>query len=124
MVNLMMLLIVDDNPAVRRLIGKVVADLVDDIRECADGAEALAAYRQSQPDLVLMDIEMKRMDGLAATRQIIAAYPEARIVIVSQYGDDQTREAARQAGACGYVMKENLMEVRRLLQASLRNPNN
>jgi two-component system response regulator DegU len=115
----MMLLIVDDNAAVRRLIGKVVGDLVDDLRECADGAEALAAYRECQPDLVLMDIEMQRMDGLTATREIIAAYPEAKIVIVSRHSDEQTQAAARAAGACGYVLKENLLEVRRWLQPSL-----
>jgi CheY-like chemotaxis protein len=114
----MVLLIVDDNRAVRRLIGKVVCDLADGIRECSDGAEALEAYRQCQPDLVLMDIEMRWMDGLAATREIIAAYPEAKVVIVSRHGDEQTREAARRAGACGYVLKENLLEVRRWLQAS------
>ena len=114
----MVLLIVDDNRAVRRLIGKVVGDLADGIRECSDGAEALAAYRQCQPDLVLMDIEMRRMDGLAATREIMAAYPEAKVVIVSRYGDQQTREAARAAGACGYVLKENLLDVRRWLPAS------
>ncbi len=119
-----MLLIVDDNPAVRRLIGKIVADLVDDIRECADGAEALAAYRQCQPEpaspiLVLMDVEMRRMDGLAATREIIAAYPEAKIVIVSRHGDEQTREAARLAGACGYVLKENLLAIRELIATPL-----
>lgn len=112
---MMTLLIVDDNPAVRRLIGKIVADLVDDIRECADGAEALAAYRQWQPDLALMDIEMRRMDGLAATREIIAAYPEAKVVIVSRHGDEQTRAAAREAGACGYVLKENLLAIRELI---------
>lgn len=115
----MVLLLVDDNPAMRRLIGKVVGDLADDIRECADGAEALAAYRQCQPDLVLMDIGMSRMDGLTATREIIAAYPEAKIVIVSRHGDEQTREAARAAGARGYVSKENLLEARRWLQPSL-----
>jgi CheY-like chemotaxis protein len=114
----MVLLIVDDNRAVRRLIGKVVGDLADAIRECSDGAEALAAYRQCQPDLVLMDIEMRRMDGLAATREIMAAYPEAKVVIVSRHGDQQTRAAARAAGACGYVLKENLLDVRRWLPAS------
>jgi two-component system response regulator DegU len=113
----MMLLIVDDNPTVRRLIGKIVADLVDDIRECSDGAEALIAYRQWQPDLTLMDIEMQRMDGLAATREIIAAYPEAKIVIVSRHGDEPFRVAAREAGACGYVLKDNLFEMRSFLQA-------
>ena len=115
----MRLLIVDDNPAVRRLIGKVVGDLADDIRECADGAEALAAYRQGQPDLVLMDIEMSRMDGLAATREIIATYPKARVVIISRHDDEQTRAAAHAAGACGYIVKENLLKVRSWLQASL-----
>lgn len=113
----MRLLIVDDNVAMRRLIGRIVADLVDDIRECADGAEALPIYRQCQPDLALMDIEMQRMDGLAATREIIAAYPEAKIVIVSRHSDEQMRQAAREAGACGYILKDNLLEVRRLLQA-------
>ena len=116
----MMLLIVDDNPAVRRLIGKIVADLVKNIRECADGADALTAYKQCQldpalPILVLMDIEMQRMDGLAATREIVAAYPEAKVVIVSRHGDEQTRAAAQDAGACGYVLKENLIDVRRWL---------
>lgn len=115
MVNVMMLLIEDDNPAVRRLIGKIVADLVDAIRECADGAEALAAYRQCQPDLTLMDIEMNRMDGLTAMREIVAAYPQANIVIVSRHGDEQTQEAARAAGACGYVLKENLLALRELI---------
>lgn len=111
----MRLLIVDDNQAVRRLIGKITADLVDDIRECEDGSEALAAYRQWSPDLTLMDIEMQRMDGLAAAREIIATYPEAKIVIVSRHSDEQTRAAAQNVGACGYVLKENLLEVRRWL---------
>jgi len=100
---------------VRRLICKIAADLVDDIRECEDGSEALAAYRQCSPDLTLMDIEMQRMDGLAATREIIATYPEAKVVIVSRHSDEQTRAAAQDAGACGYVLKENLLEVRRWL---------
>ena len=56
----MALLIVDDNPTVRRLIAKIVADLVDDIRECSDGAEALVAYQQCHPDMTLMDIEMDK----------------------------------------------------------------
>jgi CheY-like chemotaxis protein len=114
----MLLLIVDDNPTVRRLIGKIVADLVDDIRECTDGDEALVAYGQWHPDLTLMDIEMQRMDGLSATREIIAAYPGAKIVIVSRHGDEALRAAAREAGACGYVHKENLLDLRQLLEAA------
>ena len=55
------------------------------------------------------------MDGLTATREIIAAYPEAKVVIVSRHGDEQTREAARAAGACGFVLKENLLALRELI---------
>jgi CheY-like chemotaxis protein len=111
----MKLLIVDDHSAMRRMIGKVVSDMVSEIEECDDGAEALAAYHRCLPDWVLMDIEMDQVDGITATREILLSFPRARVVIVSKYDDDQTREAARQAGACGYVVKENLMAIRELL---------
>jgi CheY-like chemotaxis protein len=114
----MMVLIVDDNPAICRMIGTVVGDLVDDIRECADGAEALAAYPKLRPDVVLMDIEMKGVDGITATKLILSSFPDARIIIVTGHGDEPLRVAAREAGACGYVMKENLLELRGLLRAS------
>jgi two-component system response regulator DegU len=111
----MKMLIVDDNPPMRRLIGRVVNDLVSEIRECGDGDEALEAYRQHRPDWVLMDIEMSRMDGITATREILAAFPDAKVVIVSKHGDEQMREAARKAGARGYVLKENLLALRELI---------
>ena len=56
------------------------------------------------------------MDGITATREILLFYPRARVVIVSKYDDEQTREAARKAGACGYVLKENLLALRALLE--------
>ena len=84
-----------------------------------DGVQALAAYREHRPDWVLMDLHLKQMDGLTATGQIKSAYPEARIVIVTNYDDVALREAATNAGAFGYVLKENLLELRALLGASL-----
>ena len=111
----MTLLIVDDHSAMRRMIGKVVSDMVSDIEECGDGAEALAAYTRCRPDWVLMDIEMSRMDGITATREILLCFPGAKVVIVSKHNDEQIREAARKAGACGYVLKENLIAIRELL---------
>jgi len=113
----MKLLIVDDHSAMRRMIGKVVSDMVSDIEECGDGAEALAAYDKSRPDWVLMDIEMSRLDGITATQEILLAFPGAKIVIVSKHDDEQLREAARIAGACGYVLKENLIAIREVLGA-------
>ena len=111
----MKLLIVEDNPAMRQMIKRVVAPFADEIRECGDGAEAFALYAAEQPDWVLMDIRMKTLNGISATRQIKAAFPEARIVIVTSFDEAGLREAAQQAGACGYVLKENLWELRRLL---------
>ena len=64
----MKLLIVDDHVAMRRLIGRVVSDMVSEIEECGDGAEALDAYHRCLPDWVLMDIEMDQVDGITATR--------------------------------------------------------
>jgi len=84
-----------------------------------DGIQALAAYREHNPDWVLMDLHLKKMDGLTATGQIKSAFPEARIVIVTNYDDVVLREAATNAGACGYVLKENLLELRALLGGSL-----
>lgn len=110
-----MILIVDDNPAFRRMIARVVGDLADDIRECAEGAKALAAYRQFHPDVVLMDIEMEGADGITATRQITTAFPEARIIIVTGHNDEPLRRAAREAGAFDYVLKENLLVIRDMI---------
>ena len=113
----MTLLIVDDNDHMRLLLRNIVTDLVDEISECSDGAEALSFYQQHQPDWVLMDIRMKDVDGLTATRQIKAAYAEAKIIIVTNYDDQYLRQAAQQAGASEFVLKENLLEVRRILQS-------
>ena len=74
----MKLLIVDDHTAMRRLIGRVVSDMVSEIEECGDGAEALAAYSRFLPDWVLMDIEMNQLDGITATKEILGAYPAAK----------------------------------------------
>ena len=111
----MTVLIVEDNEAMRQTIRKLMDDLTEVIAECDDGAQALGAYRQHHPDWVLMDIKMKELDGLAATRQIKAAFPQARIVIVSGHDDARLRRAAGKAGACAYVNKENLLELRQIL---------
>jgi CheY-like chemotaxis protein len=112
----MKLLIVEDHPAMRQMMRRMVADLANKICECGDGAEALEAYRELQPDWVLMDLQMPRVGGLAATQQLLVYDPAAHVVVVTNYDDAALREAAREAGACGYVLKENLLELRGLLQ--------
>ena len=61
---------------------------------------------------------MKQMDGLAAARQIKSAFPDAKIVIVTYYDDDELKEASSEAGACAYVLKENLFELRSVLMGN------
>lgn len=112
----MKLLIVDDNALMRRLLCSVLRGVAAQTIECADGCDACAAYDAHRPDWVLMDIGMKRMDGLTATSQITTAHPEARVLILTNYDSDSLREAATRAGAYGYVLKENLLDVRRRLQ--------
>jgi two-component system response regulator DegU len=107
----MKLLIVEDNPAVRRLLRSIVQPFADEISECDGGREALAIYSAHNPDLVLMDIVLKVSDGLETTRQIIALNPAARVVIVTNFDAEDLRDEARDAGACGFVLKENLPEL-------------
>lgn len=110
----MNILIVEDSAPMRRMIRSLVQPFIECVFECADGGEAFELYRRHLPDWVLMDIEMKKVDGISATKQIIDAFPAARIVIVTDYDDDDLRETAAAAGACDYVHKENLLDLRRL----------
>ncbi len=113
----MKFLIVDDNAAVRRLIRSIVLPFGNEICECTDGGDAFSAYQAEKPDVVLMDIRMSEVDGIQATKQIRAADPEAKIVIVTDYDDDALRDAAMSAGASGYALKDNLLDLARLLEA-------
>lgn len=116
------ILIVEDSVPVRELIKNIVADFAQEIHECGDGSEALAAYVRHRPDFVLMDIQMVLTDGIAATQMIVAADPTAKIVIVTDYDQADLREAARKAGACAYIVKENLLELVRFLQGPSSSP--
>jgi CheY-like chemotaxis protein len=115
MASIKSLLIVDDNLQVRRMIRALVEDLADQLFECADGNAALAAYREHRPDWVLMDVEMNGMDGLTATTQILADFPEARIVIVTRHSGPKIHEAALATGACGFLTKDNLLALRDII---------
>jgi two-component system response regulator DegU len=110
-------LIVDDNEPMRRVIRKIIGDLAEELYECQDGAEAVTLYSRHKPDWVLMDIRMHGMSGLEATRHITSSYPQARIVIVTDYDDPDLREAARQAGACRYINKRSLIDLRSVISS-------
>src|SRR3954468_8326524 len=81
------ILIVDDHPVVRTGIAALIANEPDMavVAEAGDGAEVLALYDAHAPDVVLMDLRMPVMDGVAATRALLAAHADARIVALTSY---------------------------------------
>jgi len=116
----MKLLLVDDNDRIRKIMRNMCSAHFDEVIECCDGTEALAAFHLSIPDWVIMDIRMKKMDGIEATEKIIASHPEAKIIVVSQYNDEPTIDAAKKVGAVEFVNKENLSNVIEFINSHLR----
>ena len=115
MTDSLRLLIVDDNPRVRRTIREVVSVLDPAVEECADGDEVLASFEAFRPDFVLMALRMARVDGIAAAIRLLAAHPKARIIAVSDHDQDDVRRAVRDAGMEAFVAKRDLMQLPQLL---------
>lgn len=80
------------------------------VAEAADGNEALARYRDSRPDITLMDLQMNGMDGISAIEAIRAIDARARIIALTTYSSDALLQRAIRAGACSYLMKSMLVE--------------
>jgi CheY-like chemotaxis protein len=120
----MKIMIVDDHPEIRGLIRTILAGVASDFVECADGTEALAAYETERPDWTVMDVAMKPMDGLTATRLLTAKHPEAHVMIVTQHHHGALRQSACEAGAVGFFQKEDLIELRSALAASVNSEPN
>jgi two-component system response regulator DegU len=123
----MKLLLVDDNDRIRKMMRHMYSAHFDEVIECRDGIEALAAFNDSNPDWVVMDINlpagkagMKEMDGIEATTKIISSHPDAKVIIVSQYNDESTIDAAKKAGALEFVSKENLYKVIEVISNNLK----
>ncbi|MDP2302046.1 MAG: response regulator transcription factor [Ignavibacteria bacterium] len=109
-------MIVDDNPAMLKLIRQEVCSEEDTIVECSDGEDALTAYSKHLPDFVLMDVKMNKVNGITATKMIIDKFPDARIIILTNYNTTIFRITAKKAGAVAFVSKENLFEVKDYLR--------
>jgi len=117
--EMMKVLIVDDNPKVREVVRDYLPATVDEIIECGDGGEAFALYEKHLPDWVLMDWEMPKVNGITAILEIIAEFPNANICMVTAFDDDEIRTEAFQAGANGFVLKDNLFELETILVSEL-----
>lgn len=100
------ILIVDDSLITVKKLTAMMETLGHDVVGTAGtGGTALAAYRALRPDLVTMDITMPDMDGVEATRRIVADFPTARIIMVTSHGQERMVIDALDAGASGYVLK-------------------
>ena len=110
-------MIVDDHAEMRRLLRSILDDLASEFTECADGAEAVAAFARERPDWTIMDVTMKGMDGLEAARRIQKQFAGSRIVMLTQHDTPQMRAAAFEAGAYAFISKDNLAQLSAILQS-------
>jgi len=102
-------LIADDHPLIRDGLTDLLAETedIEVVGQCADGSEVLAAVERTRPDVILMDLKMPRMDGVAATREVLVAHPDVRVVILTGGLSPEAVTEARAAGAVGYLLKED-----------------
>jgi len=115
----MLIQIVDDSSNMRETIKSVLDGLGAEFIESGDGDDAIRQYARHVPDLVVMDIRLGRMDGIAATHAIRRTSPGARVVVVTQYDDNDLRAAAKAAGATAYILKDDLSVLRGIVARGL-----
>jgi len=101
------LLLVDDHKLLRQGLRRAVEEAgFDVVGEAGDGEEAVRLAIELHPDLVLMDVTMPVLDGIEATRRLRNSLPEARVVILTMHGEEETIAQALRAGAVAYLLKD------------------
>jgi len=119
-------LIADDHPITRDGLALILRSEpgINVVGQAGDGIEAVACYREYQPDVAILDLQMPRLNGLGATREIIAQFPRARILLFTTYDGDEDIFRAMHAGARGYLLKdapqEDLFKAIRAIHAGQR----
>ena len=105
-------LLVDDDDLMRAGLRSVLAsdDTIEVAGEAGDGGEALTGVRAAQPHVVLMDIRMPGVDGISATREVLADSPEVKVLVLTTFEDDEYIFDALNAGASGFLLKRTTPE--------------
>jgi DNA-binding NarL/FixJ family response regulator len=105
-------LLVDDQPLVRAALQMVITDAADLelVGEAGSGGEAVRMAEDLRPDVVVMDLRMPGMDGIEATRRIVAAGGPARVLVLTTFDDDEHVYGALRAGACGFLVKDMALD--------------
>jgi DNA-binding NarL/FixJ family response regulator len=101
-------LIADDHGVIRDGLGRLISALEDMevVGLAGDGEEALQRVAELSPDVVLMDLDMPRMDGIEATRRVIADHPGTAVLVLTSFSDKPRILGALKAGAAGYLLKD------------------
>ncbi len=105
-------IVADDQPVVRAGVARILGphDGFEIVAECDDGDEVLAAVTTHRPDVVLMDVRMRRMDGVTATRSLREADSEPPVLMFTTFDDDDVLWGALDAGAAGFILKDSPAE--------------
>ncbi|HEV2902033.1 MAG TPA: response regulator transcription factor [Gaiellaceae bacterium] len=105
-------LLVDDDDLMRAGLRSVLSsdETIEVVGEAGDGRLALAEIRKLRPDLVLMDIRMPDLDGIAATREVLGAEPDVKVVVLTTFEEDDYIFEALSAGASGFLLKRTTPE--------------
>jgi DNA-binding NarL/FixJ family response regulator len=105
-------LLVDDDDLMRAGLRSVLSSdqTIDVVGEAGDGRAAVQRVGELRPDIVLMDVRMPNLDGIAATREVLAAQPEAKVVILTTFEEDDYIFGALSAGASGFLLKRTSPE--------------
>src|SRR5689334_17179864 len=102
------IVLVDDQDVVREGL-RTILEMHDDLQvvaEAADGEEGIAVVARYRPDVVVMDIRMPRLDGIAATERIVASGAPSRVLVLTVFGEERSVYDALRAGASGFVLKD------------------
>jgi DNA-binding NarL/FixJ family response regulator len=102
------IVLVDDHAVVRTGLAQLLdgSEGIEVVGAAATGAEAVVVVRDTRPDVVLMDLQMPEMDGVAATRRLLAETPGTQVLVLTSYSDAERIVAALDAGAVGYLLKD------------------
>lgn len=115
----MKLILIDDDCLVVSAL-KIILESQPDFEVAAtadDGADALTLYREHTPDVLLMDIRMKKTDGLKAAAEVLGEFPDARILLLTTFSDDEYIVKALKLGARGYLLKQDYQNIAPAIRA-------
>ena len=117
----MRIVVVDDDVLVTKSL-KMIFDMDGEVKVVAtgeDGRDAIRLYEKEKPDVLVADIRMKQMSGLEASQEILNKYPDARILLLTTFSDDEYIIRALRIGVKGYLLKQDYMSIKPALRAIL-----